>query len=101
MLRSYGALIVSVAAAVDEPERRPLMEETLDHVVKPHRPNLVAALLHVLDGERDESLLCDSLDYEDALIIRTVLQGIADYDMLEEFLVPLMGNCDSTVGGEM
>ncbi len=42
------------------------------------RTNLAGAVRRILDGERDEDALCTSLDFEDWLIVATILRAIAD-----------------------
>jgi tetratricopeptide (TPR) repeat protein len=39
--------------------------------------NLIAAIRHILSGERDEAALCGPLGYDEAAIIWAILEGIA------------------------
>ncbi|MCI5165189.1 MAG: hypothetical protein D3903_03650 [Candidatus Electrothrix sp. GM3_4] len=39
--------------------------------------NLKAATRSILNGERDEAALCQPLHYEEAAVIRAILEGIA------------------------
>ncbi len=46
------------------------------------RANLVNAIQHLLNGERNEAVLLEPLNYEEAAIIHLILQGIANPDSL-------------------
>ncbi|MCW5213194.1 tetratricopeptide repeat protein, partial [Desulfobulbus sp. TB] len=43
-------------------------------------PNLKAVIQLILNGERDEAVLCESLNYEEAAIIRAILEGVIEGD---------------------
>jgi tetratricopeptide (TPR) repeat protein len=83
-LRRRGALITSVAAAVADPSQRSALEAALTGTVERGWTNLVEALRHILDGERDEDVLCEPLDGEDSHIVMGVLRGITDPEYLKE-----------------
>ena len=85
-LRKYGRLIVDVVAAVDDTEVRQQLKAAMEELVKNGWHNLVAAIHRILDGERDEEVLCEPLNYEEAPIIYAILQGIADPQTLEALL---------------
>jgi tetratricopeptide (TPR) repeat protein len=45
-------------------------------------PHLVNAIQHLLNGERNETVLLEPLDYQEAAIIHLILKGIANPDSL-------------------
>ncbi|MBH8577456.1 tetratricopeptide repeat protein [Nostocaceae cyanobacterium CENA369] len=85
-LRQYGQLIAAVVAAVNDAEVRQQLEPFLENQVKNGWGNLVAAIRLVLEGERDEDVLCEPLVGTDAPIINAILRGIADRNTLNELL---------------
>ncbi|MFN6567695.1 tetratricopeptide repeat protein [Dendronalium sp. ChiSLP03b] len=85
-LRQYGPLIPAVVVAVDDVEVRQQLEAELEEMVKKGWDNFVAAIRLVLDGERDEDVLCESLDLDNSMIINAILRGIADPNTLNELL---------------
>jgi tetratricopeptide (TPR) repeat protein len=76
-LKQYAPLIAGVVMAVDDAEVRSQLMPTLDALAQPN-PNFVAAVRRILDGDRDETTLFDSLGSMEAAIIQAILQGIAD-----------------------
>ena len=48
--------------------------------------NLVAATRRILGGERDADTLCADVDYEDSMIVETILAGLADPSPLSDLL---------------
>ncbi len=46
------------------------------------------AIDQILDGERDAEVLCDGLDFNSAMIIETILAGLADPSTLSDLLPP-------------
>ncbi len=48
--------------------------------------NFLAAIQHLLDGERHEEVLCELLDGQYAAIINAILRGIADPETLKPLL---------------
>ncbi|BAY28322.1 TPR domain protein [Nostoc carneum NIES-2107] len=85
-LRKYGRLIAAVIAAVNDAKVRQQLELVLEKMVKRGWGNLVAAIRLVLNGERDEDVLCESLDLDTSMIINAILRGIANPDTLNELL---------------
>ncbi|MCP4699661.1 MAG: tetratricopeptide repeat protein [Gammaproteobacteria bacterium] len=85
-MRQYAELIAGVAATVKEPEQRPDLEEGLTQMAEQGWGDLATAIRRILDGERDEEVLCEPLDGEDAAIITTILQGIQDPESLKELM---------------
>ncbi len=70
-------LIDAVVEASTYPEMQDELEEGLDELAEQGWDDLVAAIERILSGERDEAALCESLDYEEAAVIRAILEGIA------------------------
>ncbi|RCJ18406.1 hypothetical protein A6770_33185 [Nostoc minutum NIES-26] len=85
-LRQYGQLIAAVVVFVNDAEVRQQLEAALEEWVKVGWVNLIAAIRLVLDGERDEDVLCESLNYLEAPIINAILRGIANPNTLNELL---------------
>ncbi|MGI2908789.1 CHAT domain-containing protein [Tolypothrix sp. VBCCA 56010] len=84
-LRQYGQLIAGVVAAVDNAEIREQLEVVMGNFAEVWQ-NLVAAIRHILAGERDENILCEPLNLEESMIISAILRGIADPQSLEALL---------------
>jgi tetratricopeptide (TPR) repeat protein len=82
-LRRHGDL-VKRAAAVADPSQRPALEQAIAKMVEHGWTKLVEALRRILDGERDEDALCETLDFEDSVLAAAVLRGIADPESLKE-----------------
>jgi tetratricopeptide (TPR) repeat protein len=85
-LQKHGQFIATVVAAVDDAEVRQQLEAEMEGMVKNGWGNLVAAIHRVLEGERDEDVLCELLDLEDSMIINAILRGIADPETLKPLL---------------
>jgi tetratricopeptide (TPR) repeat protein len=77
-LQKHGALIAWVVAAVKNGEKSEKIEESSEE-------NLVIAIYRILDGERDETVLCKPLNYRDGAIITAILEGIERPESLEWF----------------
>lgn len=84
-LQKSGKQIAKVVVAVNDPELRQLLEAEMDnaHI---SRHNFVTAIRRVLNGERDEDVLCKELDVDDSMIIYAILRGVANPQTLEELL---------------
>jgi len=86
-LREYEPLIAALAAAVDDAEVRKQLEPILEVLAAGQGgANLAAAIRHIWDGERDEEVLCEPLDFEKAPIINAILRGIENPETLKELL---------------
>ncbi len=70
-------LIDAVVEASIYPEMQDELEAGLDELTEQGWDDLVDAIQYILDGERDEGHLSEPLDYEDAAVIRAILEGIA------------------------
>jgi tetratricopeptide (TPR) repeat protein len=89
-LRKYGRWIAVIVAAVDDAEERKKLEAALVETVLEEYgdawKDLIAAIHQVLEGERDEDLLCEPLHLEGSMIINAILRGIADPETLKPLL---------------
>ncbi|ELS01456.1 NB-ARC domain-containing protein [Xenococcus sp. PCC 7305] len=74
-LQQYENLIAGVVAAVDDAEVRQQLEDDMDQLPEVWA-SLVTAIRAILEGERDEELLCEPLDYKDAAIVGAILRRI-------------------------
>jgi len=74
-LQEYEPVIAGVVAAVNDDKVRKEIESAQKEIGMDN--NLVAAIQHILDGERDEAVLCEPLDYREGAIINAILRGIA------------------------
>ena len=77
-LRKHLPVIVGAIMAVADREQRQPLEEVLSGREQSGWTKLVAAIRRILEGERDTDTLCADLDYEDSMIIETILAGLAD-----------------------
>ena len=48
--------------------------------------NLIAAIQQILNGQRDEDILCEGLDMGDSQIMIAILRGISDPETLKAFI---------------
>ncbi|MFN6525988.1 tetratricopeptide repeat protein [Nostoc sp. ChiSLP03a] len=85
-LRQHGRVIAAFVGAVNDREVRQQLEPFLEQWAKNGSGNFVAAIRLIFDGERDEDVLCEPLNFNDAPIINAILRGIADPDTLNELL---------------
>ncbi|MCI5163889.1 MAG: tetratricopeptide repeat protein, partial [Candidatus Electrothrix sp. AX5] len=76
-LEENEEIIYAVVEASISPEMQDELEAGLDELTEQGWDDLVAAIESILSGERDEAALCEPLDYEDAAVIRAILEGIA------------------------
>lgn len=75
-LQKHGKLIAMTVAAVDDAKVRQELESWLETFRKGWE-NLAAAIQRILNGERDEAVLCEPLYYRDSAIINAILRRIA------------------------
>jgi tetratricopeptide (TPR) repeat protein len=85
-LQKHWRLIAAVVTGVDDAEVRQQQEPVLAEWAKAGWNNLVPAIHQVLEGERDEDVLCEQLAGEEAAIINAILRGIADPETLKPLL---------------
>lgn len=87
-LRKHGPLIAAVVRTVERPEHRAELEQVLEAWSEKGWGNLIGAIRRVLDGERDEEALSEPLNREEALIVRTILEGIRDPGSIRDLVEP-------------
>jgi len=75
-LQKHEALITAVVAATQIKKVREKLEPDLEQRAEHGWGNLVAAIRLVLDGERDEDVLWESLNMEDSMIISAILRRL-------------------------
>lgn len=77
-LQENEAIIYAVVEACITPELQDELEAGLEELIELGWEDLVEAIQRILDGERDEDTLCESLDYEDGAVIHAILEGIKE-----------------------
>jgi tetratricopeptide (TPR) repeat protein len=85
-LRQHAQLIVRTVRAVDDPEVRQQLEPILENMISRGWQNLIAAIQQILNGQRDEDILCEGLDMGDSQIVIAILRGINDPETLKAFI---------------
>jgi tetratricopeptide (TPR) repeat protein len=86
-LCKHGQRIAAVVAAVDNSETRQQLKAALAEGMKnENRNNFAVAIHRILEGERDEDVLCERLNGNEAAIINAILRGIADPETLKPLL---------------
>jgi tetratricopeptide (TPR) repeat protein len=76
-VQRHGQLIAAVVQASADQDLRNKLEPALDDLAGGEQANFVAAIRSILSGQRDEAALCGPLNYQEAAIIRAILEGIA------------------------
>ena len=75
-LRQHAQLIEGVVSAVDDTEVRQQLESQLQEA-DPERQNIVLnAIRQILNGERDEDILCKGLNDINSQIILAILEKV-------------------------
>ncbi len=77
-LKQFAPIIEMIAAAVQKPELREQTEPLLKMIQEQGQDKLATAIRRIFDGERDEDVLCEELDYDDASIIIAILAGLSE-----------------------
>ena len=85
--QTHAGFICGVVKAAQNPDARSEIEQGLRLVQQNGWGDIVRVVREIFNGKRDESLLVD-LDEEDAVIIRSILQGIQDPSTLPDPTVP-------------
>lgn len=85
-LRRYVPLIVGTLKALGDPDWVQAFSAALSEMEKHGWTNLVAAIRKLLAGERNADALCGPLDFEDAMIVETIVQALADPSTLNSLL---------------
>ncbi|RKZ87165.1 MAG: hypothetical protein DRR19_13985 [Candidatus Parabeggiatoa sp. nov. 1] len=76
-MQQHDPFIAGVVAAVDDAKVRQELESSILEKAADGWENLVAAIRRILNGERDEAVLCEPLGWEEAAIINAILRRIA------------------------
>ena len=77
-LQKWTWLIWRVVVAIDNPEARSALEEDLKEGRDRDLENLVGAINQILEGARDEDVLCKNLDLNDSMIVMEILRQLGD-----------------------
>lgn len=77
ILQTHAGLIMSVVQCTQNPEMREQLDIALQRSAQNGWETLVAAIMKILNGSRDESIL-KTLDDEDFVITQAILKGIQD-----------------------
>ena len=88
-LRQFAPVIVAtVAASAGQPEAREAVTQHQQAMSQggPGWQAVSQVLGRILAGERDETALCEGLDLQKAMLIETMLQGLADPATLSDLL---------------
>lgn len=83
-LQPHLPLISVTIVALQDPKYRPDLDRILTGKEQQGWTNLVAAIRRILAGERDADDLCATLDLGDAMMVETILRGLADPSTLAE-----------------
>ncbi len=84
-LQCFADIIVMAVMAVYESETRKQLEIYMQEA-PPQWQNLIVAIRQILNGQRDEDILCTGLDIEDSQVVLAILRGISDPETLQSFL---------------
>ena len=71
-LRQHAQLIDGVVRAVDDAKVRQQLESQMQSA-PPDWQNLIAAIRQILNGQRDEDILCEGLNYMGSQIVLAIL----------------------------
>ncbi|WP_434687516.1 tetratricopeptide repeat protein [Pseudanabaena minima] len=74
-LRQYAQLIDGVVRAVDDAEVRQQLESEMENAPSEWQ-NLNAAIRQILNGQRNEDILCEGLDSIDSQIVLAILEQV-------------------------
>jgi tetratricopeptide (TPR) repeat protein len=75
-LRQHAPLIEGVVRAVVDAEVRQQLEPLLEDMVSRGWQNLIAAIRQILNGERDEDILCEGLGGIDSQVVLAILDQV-------------------------
>ena len=85
-LRKHAPLIVGTILATEQPVARTQLEELLPRLEQVGGTNVGNPIRRILDGERNADVLCESLDFDDSMIVEAILQGLDDPSSLQDLL---------------
>jgi hypothetical protein len=94
-LKQHLPIILGTVQAVLDPGKADEFRIALSQMEQRGWTNLVAAVRQILAGERNEQVLVAPLDFEDSMIIETILRAIADPTTLSA-LMPAEDDGSST-----
>lgn len=77
ILQTHASLVLAVVQTVHNTELRPHLDTILKQSAENGWGNLVAVIIKILDGSRDQSLI-NTLDNDDAVIADSILRGLQD-----------------------
>ncbi|MCI5219162.1 MAG: tetratricopeptide repeat protein [Candidatus Electrothrix sp. LOE2] len=77
-LYQHEPLIAAVVQATTDREVREKLEQDMKESAEGAWGKGIGAIRSLLNGERDEATLSEPLDYEEAAVIRAILEGIAE-----------------------
>jgi tetratricopeptide (TPR) repeat protein len=77
-LRQYAQLMSLTIKAVNDVEVRQQLEPFWDQGIQLGKQNLVAAIRQILNGQRDEDILCERLDIEEAQVVLAILGQVEE-----------------------
>jgi tetratricopeptide (TPR) repeat protein len=75
--RFVKEMIPDIRGALQHTEQRPALEQKLELIFR-GSSDMLAAMRAILDGERDEAVLCENLALTEAFMIRVILAGLSD-----------------------
>jgi tetratricopeptide (TPR) repeat protein len=81
-MKQWARFIAKVLNAVSTQSVNEELTTDLQNVQQQGWTNLVNAIQYLLNGERNEPVLLEPLDFEEAAIIRLILKGIVNPDSL-------------------
>jgi tetratricopeptide (TPR) repeat protein len=84
-INQYAWLIIDTVMAIDDAKIGRQLKAKMQSA-PPEWQNLVASIQQVLNGQRDEDILCEGLNTEDSQIIIAILRGISDPETLKAFV---------------
>ncbi|HPM82263.1 MAG TPA: tetratricopeptide repeat protein [Candidatus Anammoximicrobium sp.] len=85
-MKQHLPVILGTFQAIHDPDTADDFRTALSQMEKHGWTELVAAIRRILAGERNEQALCAPLDFEDSMIIETILRAIADPRTLSALL---------------
>lgn len=77
-VQRYKDLIEPVVQAAADAAVRKKLAQALYELTEVMGANLIAAIRRILSGQRDEAALCGPLDWQEAAVIRAILEGITE-----------------------
>jgi tetratricopeptide (TPR) repeat protein len=85
-MRQFLPLILGTCQAIQNPEEAAEFNNALSAGEEGEWANLVGAIRRILSGERNRDALCNKLDFRDAMIVETILDGLENPAILQTML---------------